>query len=78
MSHRSAISLAATSVRGYEVHEASNGLEAVALWETVSPHLLVLDLMMPPGSTDARYEEAHASRVNWMARRCAGKNVLAG
>jgi len=47
MSHRSAISLAATSVRGYEVHEASNGLEALARWETASPHLLVLDLMMP-------------------------------
>jgi len=47
MSHRPAISLAATSARGYEVHEASNGLEAVALWDTASPHLLVLDLMVP-------------------------------
>jgi two-component system, OmpR family, KDP operon response regulator KdpE len=33
--------------RGYVVHEASNGLEALALWETESPHLLVLDIMMP-------------------------------
>lgn len=33
--------------RGYEVIEASNGLEALALWETEAPHLLVLDIMMP-------------------------------
>ena len=33
--------------RGYCVSEASNGLEALALWETESPHLLVLDIMMP-------------------------------
>lgn len=34
-------------VRGFEVHEASNGLEAVALWERENPHLLILDIMMP-------------------------------
>ncbi|MFI5273754.1 MAG: response regulator transcription factor [Ktedonobacterales bacterium] len=33
--------------RGYTVVEASNGLEALALWETESPHLIVLDIMMP-------------------------------
>ena len=33
--------------RGYTVAEASNGLEALALWETESPHLLILDIMMP-------------------------------
>ena len=33
--------------RGYSVLEAGNGLEAMALWETESPHLLVLDIMMP-------------------------------
>lgn len=33
--------------RGYTVLEAGNGLEAMALWETESPHLLVLDIMMP-------------------------------
>ncbi len=33
--------------RGYTVYEASNGLEALALWERESPHLLVLDVMMP-------------------------------
>ena len=33
--------------RGFEVLEASNGLEALALWERESPHLLVLDIMMP-------------------------------
>lgn len=33
--------------RGYTVHEAANGLEALALWESESPHLLVLDVMMP-------------------------------
>ncbi len=33
--------------RGYTVLEASNGLEAMALWETEAPQLLVLDIMMP-------------------------------
>ena len=33
--------------RGFEVLEASNGLEAVAQWERESPHLLILDIMMP-------------------------------
>jgi len=33
--------------RGFEVLEASNGLEAVATWERESPHLLILDIMMP-------------------------------
>jgi two-component system, OmpR family, KDP operon response regulator KdpE len=33
--------------RGFEVIEASNGLEALALWEREQPHLLILDIMMP-------------------------------
>jgi two-component system KDP operon response regulator KdpE len=33
--------------RGFEVHEASNGLEALAVWERENPHLLILDIMMP-------------------------------
>ncbi len=33
--------------RGFEVLEASNGLEAMALWQTEDPHLLILDIMMP-------------------------------
>ena len=33
--------------RGFEVLEASNGLEAMALWEREDPHLLILDIMMP-------------------------------
>ncbi|HEX4207920.1 MAG TPA: response regulator transcription factor [Ktedonobacteraceae bacterium] len=33
--------------RGFEVAEASNGLEAMALWEREDPHLLILDIMMP-------------------------------
>lgn len=33
--------------RGFEVLEASNGLEAVATWEREQPHLLILDIMMP-------------------------------
>ncbi|HEY4387329.1 MAG TPA: response regulator transcription factor [Ktedonobacteraceae bacterium] len=33
--------------RGFEVLEASNGLEAVAIWERENPHLLILDIMMP-------------------------------
>jgi len=33
--------------RGFEVLEATNGLEALALWERESPELLILDIMMP-------------------------------
>lgn len=33
--------------RGFEVLEASNGLEAMALWQQEAPHLLILDVMMP-------------------------------
>jgi two-component system, OmpR family, KDP operon response regulator KdpE len=33
--------------RGFEVLEANNGLEAMALWEREQPHLLILDIMMP-------------------------------
>lgn len=33
--------------RGFEVLEASNGLEAMALWSQEEPHLLILDIMMP-------------------------------
>ncbi len=33
--------------RGFEVLEASNGLEAMALWEREDPHMLILDVMMP-------------------------------
>ena len=33
--------------RGFEVVEANNGLEAIALWERENPHLLILDIMMP-------------------------------
>src|ERR1700724_4014018 len=34
-------------VRGFDVYEASNGLEALAVWERENPHLLILDIMMP-------------------------------
>lgn len=33
--------------RGFDVSEAANGLEALALWEAEEPHLLILDIMMP-------------------------------
>ena len=33
--------------RGFDVLEANNGLEAIALWEREDPHLLILDIMMP-------------------------------
>lgn len=33
--------------RGFAVLQASNGLEAFALWETEQPDLLILDIMMP-------------------------------
>ncbi len=34
-------------VRGFEVVEAGNGLEAMAQWEREQPDLLILDVMMP-------------------------------
>lgn len=34
-------------VRGFEVVEASNGLEALALWDQEDIQLLILDIMMP-------------------------------
>ena len=33
--------------RDFDVLEASNGLEAMAIWEQENPHLLILDIMMP-------------------------------
>jgi len=33
--------------QGWSVHKASNGVEALALFELVQPDLVVLDLMMP-------------------------------
>lgn len=33
--------------RGYIVSEAGNGLEALAVWDRETPHLAVLDIMMP-------------------------------
>jgi len=33
--------------RGFKVLEATNGLEALALWDTEPVHLLILDVMMP-------------------------------
>lgn len=33
--------------RGFDVSEANNGLEALALWKQDDPHLLILDIMMP-------------------------------
>jgi two-component system KDP operon response regulator KdpE len=33
--------------RGFEVSEASNGLDALSAWERDDPHLLILDIMMP-------------------------------
>ncbi|WP_199321343.1 PAS domain S-box protein [Microcoleus sp. FACHB-831] len=35
-----------TSV-GFDVREASNGVEAIALWESYSPHLIFIDMVMP-------------------------------
>lgn len=32
---------------GFSVHEASNGEEAVALWESWEPHLILMDMRMP-------------------------------
>lgn len=32
---------------GFEVREATNGLEAIALWENWHPHLILMDILMP-------------------------------
>ncbi|MEG4911718.1 AAA family ATPase [Microcoleus sp. B7-D4] len=32
---------------GFEVEEASNGIEAIALWDSYSPHLIWMDMRMP-------------------------------
>ncbi len=32
---------------GFEVREVTNGIEAIALWESWSPHLIMMDLKMP-------------------------------
>ena len=32
---------------GFEVREATDGMEAIALWESWSPHLILMDLRMP-------------------------------
>jgi two-component system, OmpR family, KDP operon response regulator KdpE len=33
--------------RGFDVLEAANGMEALALWDSEQPQLLILDVMMP-------------------------------
>jgi PAS domain S-box-containing protein len=32
---------------GFEIEEANNGIEAIALWESFEPHLIWMDLRMP-------------------------------
>jgi two-component system, OmpR family, KDP operon response regulator KdpE len=51
--------------RGFEVLEASNGLEALAIWEHENPHLLILDLMMPrmDGLAVCQHVREHSSMV---------------
>ena len=34
-------------IAGFEVREATDGMEAIALWESWSPHLILMDLRMP-------------------------------
>src|SRR5438876_6763158 len=49
--------------RGFAVLEASNGLEAVAVWENEQPDVLILDLMMPrmDGLEVCRRVRAHST-----------------
>ncbi|MBD2576653.1 PAS domain S-box protein [Oscillatoria sp. FACHB-1406] len=46
---------------GFTVREASNGEEAIALWESWQPHLIWIDLRMPilDGYQATRYIKAH-------------------
>ncbi len=32
---------------GFELRQATNGLEAIALWESWEPHLILMDMLMP-------------------------------
>ncbi|HEY9626048.1 MAG TPA: response regulator [Coleofasciculaceae cyanobacterium] len=46
---------------GFEVQEAANGQEAIALWQTWHPHLIWMDMRMPvmDGYEATRYIKAH-------------------
>ena len=47
LGQRLIILVAALALEGYEVTEASNGAEALAMLPTVDPEAIVLDLWMP-------------------------------
>ncbi len=55
-----------TSV-GFEVREAVNGLEAVALWESWQPHLIWMDIRMPvlDGYEATKRIKAASDRLNY-------------
>ncbi|HBB34332.1 MAG TPA: hybrid sensor histidine kinase/response regulator [Cyanobacteria bacterium UBA8803] len=46
---------------GFEVLEAQNGLEAIALWQQWQPHLIIMDMRMPvmDGYDASRHIKAH-------------------
>jgi PAS domain S-box-containing protein len=54
---------------GFQVQEASNGQEAIALWESWQPHLIWMDLRMPimDGYTTTKHIRAKGSKTTIIA-----------
>jgi PAS domain S-box-containing protein len=56
---------------GFEIKEAANGLEAIALWEHWQPHLIWMDIRMPTmdGYTAIKTIRERESRANSLTQR---------
>ena len=57
---------------GFEVREATNGLEAIALWESWEPHLILMDMLMPVMDG---YEATRQIKAREMGR-CGDKGAI--
>jgi two-component system sensor histidine kinase/response regulator len=57
---------------GFEVREATNGLEAIALWESWEPHLILMDMLMPVMDG---YEATRQIKAREMGR-CGDKGAV--
>ena len=68
--------------RNFEVHLATNGEEAYALYQTQQPELLVLDVMMPKKDGFTLAEEIRKENVQipiiFLTAKSQTKDVLAG